>query len=73
VGHEDRDGRVVHHVVGDAAEQGADAADAAAELDEDEDVEVERRPLVAGLPGLSDAGSIAALALWLEGRATRPN
>ena len=44
-----------------------------AELDEDEDVEVERRPLVAGLPRLSDAGSIAALALWLEGRATRPN
>jgi ADP-ribose pyrophosphatase len=35
-----------------------------AELDEDEDVEVERRPLTDGLDGLSDAGSIAALALW---------
>jgi ADP-ribose pyrophosphatase len=35
-----------------------------AELDEDEDIEVERRPLEAELDGLSDAGSIAALALW---------
>jgi ADP-ribose pyrophosphatase len=35
-----------------------------AELDDDEDVEVERRPLDASYDGLSDAGSIAALALW---------
>jgi ADP-ribose pyrophosphatase len=34
-----------------------------AELDDDEDVEVERRPLDASYDGLSDAGSIAALAL----------
>jgi 8-oxo-dGTP pyrophosphatase MutT (NUDIX family) len=35
-----------------------------AALDEDEDVEVERRPLAESLDGLSDASSIAALALW---------
>jgi 8-oxo-dGTP pyrophosphatase MutT (NUDIX family) len=35
-----------------------------ADLDDDEDVEVERRPLAEGLDGLSDASSVAALALW---------
>jgi ADP-ribose pyrophosphatase len=35
-----------------------------ASLDEDEDLEVERRPLTAELEEFSDAGSIAALALW---------
>ena len=40
---------------------------APAELDDDEDVEVERRPL-DDLEGLSDAASIAALALWRERR-----
>ena len=35
-----------------------------AELDADEDVEVERRPVDAELDRLSDASSIAALALW---------
>jgi ADP-ribose pyrophosphatase len=39
-----------------------------AELDEDEDVEVERVSLVGVLDRLSDAVSIAALALWLEER-----
>lgn len=38
-----------------------------AELDEDEDVEVERHALTR-LSDLSEAGSIAALALWLEKR-----
>jgi ADP-ribose pyrophosphatase len=41
---------------------------AGAALDEDEDVQVEHIPLVGGLERLSDAGSVAALALWLEGR-----
>jgi hypothetical protein len=43
------------------------AIDAAA-LDEDEDVEVERIPLVGSLDRLSDAVSVAALALWHEAR-----
>ena len=34
-------------------------------LDADEDIEVERLPLEAALGRLSDAGSVAALALWL--------
>jgi ADP-ribose pyrophosphatase len=37
-------------------------------LDDDEDVEVERIPLVGSLRRLSDAVSVAALALWLEAR-----
>lgn len=37
-------------------------------LDPDEDVEVERIPLIGALQKLSDAGSVAALALWLEER-----
>jgi ADP-ribose pyrophosphatase len=37
-----------------------------AELDDDEDVEVERLPLAGALTQLDDAASIAALALWLE-------
>jgi len=37
-----------------------------AELDEDEDIEVERLPLAGALAQLDDAASIAALALWLE-------
>ena len=41
---------------------------AGAALDEDEDVEIEHIPLVGGLERLSDAVSVAALALWLEGR-----
>ena len=45
--------------------RGLHAADPA-ELD-DEDVEIERRPLAGGLDGLSDAASIAALALWRSG------
>ena len=36
-------------------------------LDEDEDVVVERLPLKGVLGQLSDAGSLAALALWLGG------
>ena len=43
------------------------AADGSA-LDDDEDVEVERIPLVGALTRLSDAVSVAALALWLEAR-----
>ena len=39
-----------------------------AALDDDEDVEVENVPLVGSLDRLSDAGSVAALALWLEAR-----
>ena len=39
-----------------------------AALDEDEDVDVERIPLVGSLERLSDAVSVAALALWLEPR-----
>lgn len=39
-----------------------------AHLDEDEDVEVERIPLSGSLERLSDAASVAALALWLEER-----
>ena len=42
-------------------------ADPAA-LDEDEDIEVERLPVGEALTALSDASSIAALALWLEWR-----
>jgi 8-oxo-dGTP pyrophosphatase MutT (NUDIX family) len=37
-----------------------------AELDDDEDIEVERLPLVGALEALDDAASVAALALWLE-------
>ena len=37
-----------------------------AELDDDEDIEVERVPLVGALEALDDAASIAAFALWLE-------
>jgi ADP-ribose pyrophosphatase len=37
-----------------------------AELDDDEDIEVERRPLVGALEALDDGASIAGLALWLE-------
>jgi ADP-ribose diphosphatase len=37
-------------------------------LDEDEDIEVERIPLVGSLERLSDAISVGALALWLEAR-----
>jgi ADP-ribose pyrophosphatase len=37
-----------------------------AELDEDEDIEVERLPLAGALTQLDDAASIAAFALWLE-------
>ena len=33
-------------------------------LDEDEDIEVERVPREAAWDALSDAGSLAALALW---------
>jgi len=40
----------------------------AAALDEDEEVETERIPLAGVLEQLSDASSIAALALWLEER-----
>ena len=43
-------------------------ATAGAALDDDEDVEVERIPLVGVLGRLSDAVSVAALALWLEAR-----
>jgi 8-oxo-dGTP pyrophosphatase MutT (NUDIX family) len=39
-----------------------------AELDEDEDIEVERLAVGEALTALSDASSIAALALWLEWR-----
>lgn len=37
-----------------------------AELDDDEDIEVERLPLAGAIGELDDAASIAALALWLE-------
>jgi ADP-ribose pyrophosphatase len=37
-----------------------------AELDDDEDIEVERRPLATRFDGLADAASIAALALWFQ-------
>ena len=37
-----------------------------ADLDDDEDIEVETRPLAGALGELDDAASIAALALWLE-------
>ena len=36
--------------------------------DDDEEIAVERRPIADALSALSDAGSIAALALWLEQR-----
>ena len=39
----------------------------AAQLEEDEDVVVERRSLKGVLGELSDAGSLGALALWLGG------
>jgi ADP-ribose pyrophosphatase len=39
-----------------------------ATLDPDENVEVERLPLAGALEQLSDAGSVAALALWLDER-----
>jgi ADP-ribose pyrophosphatase len=38
------------------------------QLDDDEDIEVERLPLAGALERLDDAGSIAALALWLDSR-----
>ena len=41
------------------------ALDGAA-LDEDEDIEVARIPLVGSLGRLSDAVSVAALALWID-------
>jgi ADP-ribose pyrophosphatase len=34
-------------------------------LDEDEDIDVERRPVTDGLDGLEDAISVAGVALWL--------
>ena len=37
-----------------------------AELDDDEDIDVERLPLVGALEALDDAASIAGFALWLE-------
>jgi ADP-ribose pyrophosphatase len=37
-------------------------------LDPDEELEVERIPLEGAMRRLSDAGSVAALALWLESR-----
>ena len=37
-----------------------------ADLDDDEDIEVERLPLAGALGELDDAASIAGLALWLE-------
>jgi 8-oxo-dGTP pyrophosphatase MutT (NUDIX family) len=37
-------------------------------LDPDEDIEIERLPLAAAMRQLSDAISVAALALWLEDR-----
>jgi 8-oxo-dGTP pyrophosphatase MutT (NUDIX family) len=46
---------------------GLSAAEGAA-LDPDEVVEVERLPLAGALERLSDAGSVAALALWLDER-----
>lgn len=39
----------------------------APELEDDEDVVVERRPLRGVLGELSDAGSLGAMALWLGG------
>jgi ADP-ribose pyrophosphatase len=38
------------------------------ELDDDEDIELERLPLTSALEQLDDAASIAAFALWLERR-----
>jgi 8-oxo-dGTP pyrophosphatase MutT (NUDIX family) len=52
------------HVYGAAELRAADGAG----LDEDEDVEVERIPLVGSLERLSDAVSVAALALWIDPR-----
>ena len=37
-----------------------------ADLDDDEDIEIERLPLAGALEALDDGSSIAALALWLE-------
>src|SRR5262245_27065819 len=37
-----------------------------ADLDDDEDIEVERLPLAGALAKLDDAASIAAFALWLD-------
>jgi ADP-ribose pyrophosphatase len=44
------------------------SAAAGASLDPDEDVEVERLPLAGAMSKLSDAVSVAALALWLDER-----
>jgi ADP-ribose pyrophosphatase len=44
------------------------SAQAGAALDADEDVEVERLPLAGAMRKLSDAVSVAALALWLDER-----
>ena len=41
---------------------------AGASLDPDEDLEVERLPLAGAMGKLSDAVSVAALALWLDER-----
>jgi ADP-ribose pyrophosphatase len=41
---------------------------AAVPLDDDEDIELERIPLVGSLERLSDGISVGALALWLEAR-----
>jgi ADP-ribose pyrophosphatase len=46
---------------------GLSAAEGAV-LDPDEDVEVQRVPLAGAMAKLSDAGSVAALALWLDER-----
>jgi len=50
------------HVFEATGLSGADPAD----LDDDEDIEVERLPLAGALGALDDAASIAGLALWLE-------
>jgi ADP-ribose diphosphatase len=50
------------HVFDASGLRNADPAD----LDDDEDIEVERLPLAGALAKLDDAASIAALALWLE-------
>jgi 8-oxo-dGTP pyrophosphatase MutT (NUDIX family) len=39
-----------------------------AQLDADEDVQVARLPVTGAIGRLSDAVSVAALAIWLEGR-----
>jgi ADP-ribose pyrophosphatase len=45
-----------------------DLQPASGELDDDEDIEVERRRVEDTMLALSDAGSMAALALWLAKR-----